>query len=253
MEIKEQSDTLSHFYELRTRCIYIVIGLILALVVTLPFANTLHQFFVAPLLSQLPAGGQMIATSVTSPFMIPLKIALYVAIALSLPNTLYQLWKFVQPGLYPKEKLVSVIGVLSSIVLFLLGAGFAFYVVIPVIFKFIIGSAPAGVAVMTEIGNYLEFLVSITLAFGVSFQTPIIVVAIAYMGLVEISTLKESRSYVIVGAFVIGAIFTPPDIISQFMLAIPLWLLYELGVLVASVLIYRRDRAITSVLPGASG
>lgn len=242
MEQKEQSDTLSHFYELRTRCIRIMIGLLAALVVTLPFANTLHTFFVHPLLSQLPAGGQMIATSVTSPFMIPLKIALYVAIALSLPNTLYQLWKFVQPGLYPKERVFSLIGVLSSILLLLLGASFAFYIVIPVMFKFILGSAPAGVAVMTEIGNYLDFLVSITLAFGISFQTPIIVVGVAYLGVVDIKTLKESRSYVIVGAFVIGAIFTPPDIISQCMLAIPLWLLYELGLLVASLLIHKRDR-----------
>lgn len=249
MEQKSLTETMSHFYALRTTCIRIVIGLLLALAVTLPFANQLHQFFVAPLLSQLPAGGQMIATSVTSPFLIPLKIALYVAVALSLPNTLYQVWKFVQPGLYPKEKLVSVIGVLSSIVLFLLGAGFAFYVVIPVVFKFIIGSAPAGVAVMTEIGNYLDFLVSIMLAFGVSFQTPVIVVAIAYMGMVDISTLKAVRSYVIVGAFVIGAIFTPPDIISQCMLAIPLWLLYELGVLVASALVYKRDREDVQLLP----
>lgn len=249
MEQQQKSDTLSHFYELRTRCIWIVIGLLLALGVTLPFANQLHQFFVRPLLSQLPAGGQMIATSVTAPFLIPLKIALYVAIALSLPNTLYQLWKFVQPGLYPKERLISLVGVLSSIVLLVAGASFAFYIVIPVIFKFIIGSAPAGVAVMTEIGNYLDFLVSITLAFGISFQTPIIVVAIAYMGVVEVKTLKESRSYVIVAAFVIGAIFTPPDIISQFMLAIPLWLLYELGLLIASLLIHQRDKAIGSALP----
>jgi sec-independent protein translocase protein TatC len=227
-----------------------VIGLIVALAVTLPFANQLHQFFVKPLLSQLPAGGQLIATSVTSPFLIPLKIALYVAIALSLPNTLYQIWKFVQPGLYPKERLISVIGVISSIALFLLGASFAFYFVIPVIFKFIIGSAPVDVAVMTEIGNYLEFLVTITLAFGVSFQTPIIVVAITYMGVVEIKTLKEIRSYVIVGAFVIAAIFTPPDIISQFMLAIPLWLLYELGLFVASILIYKRTRGISQASPG---
>ena len=249
MEQKPLTETMSHFYELRSTCIRIVIGLLLALGVTLPFANQLHQFFVAPLLSQLPAGGQMIATSVTSPFLIPLKIALYVALALSLPNTLYQIWKFVQPGLYAREKLISVIGVLSSIVLFLLGAGFAFYVVIPVIFKFIIGSAPEGVAVMTEIGNYLDFLVSIMLAFGVSFQTPIIVVAIAYMGMVEVKTLKEIRSYVIVGAFVIGAIFTPPDIISQCMLAIPLWLLYELGVLVASMLIRKRDQEVMPALP----
>ncbi|WP_018987072.1 twin-arginine translocase subunit TatC [Methylophilus methylotrophus] len=244
----EYNDTLSHFYELRTRCIRILAGLLLAALVTLPFANQLHQFFVSPLLSQLPASGKMIATSVTSPFFIPLKIALYMAFVLSLPNTLYQLWKFIQPGLYPKEKLVGVIGVLASLSLFILGASFAFYVVIPVVFKFIIGSAPVGVAVMTEIGNYLDFLISITLAFGVAFQTPIIVVAISCMGMVELKTLKESRGYVIVGAFVIGAIFTPPDIISQFMLAIPLWFLYELGLLVASVFFHKRNPTETASL-----
>ncbi|HEY0906514.1 MAG TPA: twin-arginine translocase subunit TatC [Methylophilus sp.] len=249
----ELQDTLSHFYELRTRCIRIVIGLLLAFGITLPFANQLHQFLVTPLLSQLPAGGQMIATSVTAPFMIPLKVAMYVAVALSLPNTLYQLWKFVQPGLYPREKLISVIGVITSMTLFLCGAAFAFYLVIPVVFKFIIGSAPAGVAVMTEIGNYLDFLISITLAFGISFQTPMIVVVLACMGIVELKTLKEIRGYVVVAAFVIGAIFTPPDIISQCMLAVPLWLLYELGVLVASLLIYqrqRRHRETATALPG---
>lgn len=237
----DSNNTLSHFYELRTRFIHIIIGLLVALAVTIPFAAQLHQFFIAPLLNQLPVGGQLIATSVTSPFLVPLKIALYVAIAISLPNTLYQIWKFVQPGLYAKEKWIVVMGVISSVTLLAIGASFAFYVVAPVVFKFIIASAPAGVAVMTEIGNYLDFLVSIMLAFGVSFQTPIVVVVIACTGLVELKTLKEIRSYVIVGAFVIGAIFTPPDIISQLFLAIPLWLLYELGLLIASVLIARRE------------
>ncbi|WP_020167196.1 MULTISPECIES: twin-arginine translocase subunit TatC [Methylotenera] len=248
----ELNNTLIHLYELREKFIRIIIGLLIALGITIPFAAQLHQFFIAPLLNQLPAGGQLLATSVTSPFMVPLKIALYVAIAISLPNTLYQIWKFVQPGLYVKEKWFVVVGVISSAILLIIGASFAFYVVAPVVFKFIISSAPVGVAVMTEIGNYVDFLISIMLAFGVSFQTPVIVVVISYTGLVELKTLKEIRSYIIVGAFVIGAIFTPPDIISQLFLAIPLWLLYELGLLIASVLIYKRNRAVVSEIPDIS-
>lgn len=248
----ELNNTLIHLYELREKFIRIIIGLLIALGITIPFAAQLHQFFIAPLLNQLPAGGQLLATSVTSPFMVPLKIALYVAIAISLPNTLYQIWKFVQPGLYVKEKWFVVVGVISSAILLIIGASFAFYVVAPVVFKFIISSAPVGVAVMTEIGNYVDFLISLMLAFGVSFQTPVIVVVIAYTGLVELKTLKEIRSYIIVGAFVIGAIFTPPDIISQLFLAIPLWLLYELGLLIASVLIYKRNRAVVSEMPDIS-
>ncbi|ABE48814.1 twin-arginine translocase subunit TatC [Methylobacillus flagellatus] len=245
----EQDGFLSHFYELRTRFIRIIAGMLVPLLAILPFANELHGFFVTPLLNQLPAGGQMIATSVTSPFLIPLKIAFYVAVAVSLPHTLYQVWKFFQPGLYPKEKLISVLGVVSSVILFVIGACFAFYLVIPVVIKFIVGTAPEGVAVMTEIGSYLDFLVSIMLAFGISFQTPIIVVAIAALGIVELKTLREIRGYVVVGAFVVGAIFTPPDIISQFMLAIPLWLLYELGVFIAMLVVARR--AAVPALPDA--
>jgi sec-independent protein translocase protein TatC len=241
------SDTLGHLIELRSRLIKVVLGIMVALGVTVPFANQLHHFFVSPLLSQLPVNGQMIATTVTSPFLIPLKIAFYVALVISLPNTLYQLWKFVQPGLYPREKLISAIGIFSSILLFLAGASFAFYVVIPIVFKFVIGSAPEGVAVMTEIGNYLDFLISIIMAFGFSFQLPIIVIALACMEIVELKTLSEIRSYVIVGAFVIGAIFTPPDIISQFLLAIPLWMLYELGLLVSRLIISKRQQESAAV------
>lgn len=231
---------MDYLYEIRSRIIRIVIGFLIAFGCVYPFANQIHTFFIYPLLSQLPKGGTLIATSVSSPFLIPLKIALYVAFAASLPHTLYQIWKFVQPGLYPKERFFSVLAVVSSLILFSLGASFGFYIVIPVVIKFVVGAAPLGVAVMTEIGNYLDFLLSIILAFGLSFQTPIVVIGLVFFGIVDIKTLKEIRSYVIVGAFVIGAIFTPPDIISQCLLAIPLWLLYEVGILAAIALVPKR-------------
>lgn len=234
---------LSHFYEMRTRFLFIIAGILIPLLIILPFANSLHSFFVSPLLKELPIGGQMIATSVTSPFFIPLKVAFYVAIAISLPHTLYQIWKFFQPGLYPQEKLIGGVAVVSSVLLFIIGAAFAFSFVIPTVLKFIVGTTPDGVAVMTEIESYLNFLISILLAFGISFQMPIIVVVIAVLGVVEVKTLKEIRGYVIVGAFVIGAIFTPPDIISQVMLAVPLCLLYELGVIISAVILSRNKSA----------
>lgn len=232
----EKESLISHFRELRTRFIWIMLGILAPMLALIPFANELHSFFIAPLMKELPAGGQMIATSVVSPFITPIKVALYVALTISLPHTLYQIWKFFQPGLYQHEKLIAGVGLVASVLLFITGATFAFKFVIPVVLHFIVGTAPEGVAVMTEIESYLNFLISILLAFGISFQMPILVVAVVAMGMVEVRQLREARGYVVVGAFVVGAIFTPPDIISQFMLAVPLWLLYELGIIVANVL-----------------
>lgn len=186
----------------------------------------------------------MIATAVTTPFFIPMKVAMLTAFVVSLPHTLYQLWAFVAPGLYEQERRFVIPLVVSSCLLFLAGMAFAYFVVFPVVFGFIAGTAPEGVAVMTDIGNYLDFVITLFIAFGVAFEVPIAVVLLVYLDMVSISMLKEIRSYVIVGAFVLGAIFTPPDVISQFMLAIPLWLLYELGILVAGFLRTRKYRQI---------
>ena len=224
---------ISHLIELRSRLLKIVLGFVLVFIGLFPFANKIYTLLAAPMLAKLPAGAHMIATSVTTPFFVPMKVAMMAAFVISLPHTLYQVWAFVAPGLYNHEKKLMVPVIIASSLLFVTGMAFAYFAVFPVVFGFIVGSAPQGVAVMTDIAEYLDFVMTLFLAFGLAFEVPIAVVLIARFGWVTIKQLKEARGYVIVGAFIIGAIFTPPDIISQFMLAVPLWLLYEAGVLVA--------------------
>lgn len=224
---------ISHLIELRTRLLRIVIGMLVVFIALFPFANEVYALLAEPLLSQLPSGGQMIATGVTTPFFVPLKVAMMAAFLIALPHTLYQVWAFVAPGLYAHEKKFMVPVIIAASLLFLAGMAFAYFLVFPVVFGFIIGTAPQGVAVMTDIGNYLDFVMTLFFAFGLAFEVPIAVVMAVYFDWVSIDKLRESRGYVIVGAFVVGAIFTPPDIISQFMLAVPMWLLYELGIIVA--------------------
>lgn len=224
---------ISHLIELRNRLLRTVVGFVLVFIALFPFANKIYALLAAPMLAKLPAGGHMIATAVTTPFFVPMKVAMMAAFVISLPHTLYQIWAFVAPGLYDHEKKLMMPVIVSSFVLFLIGMAFAYYAVFPTVFGFIVGSAPQGVAVMTDISEYLDFVMTLFFAFGFAFEVPIVVVLVARFGWVTIAQLKEARSYVIVGAFVIGAIFTPPDIISQFMLAVPLWLLYEAGILFA--------------------
>lgn len=225
---------ISHLIELRDRLLRVVIGLIVVFICLFPFANHIYTLLAQPLLSKLPAGGQMIATAVTTPFFVPMKVAMLTAFVISLPHTLYQVWSFVAPGLYLHERRFIGPLVVASTLLFLTGMCFAYFAVFPVVFGFIAGTAPEGVAVMTDIGNYLDFVITLFMAFGLAFEVPVAVVLLVHMGMVDIRTLKDIRGYVVVGAFVIGAIFTPPDVISQVMLAVPLWLLYEAGILVAS-------------------
>ncbi|OAJ70708.1 twin arginine-targeting protein translocase TatC [Methylobacillus sp. MM3] len=233
----DTSDTfISHLIELRDRLLRIVAGIVLAFICLFPFANKIYSLLANPLLSQLPQGGQMIATAVTTPFFVPMKVAMLAAFVISLPYTLYQIWAFIAPGLYQHEKRFAAPMVVLSTLLFLIGMAFAYFLVFPVVFGFIAGTAPEGVAVMTDIGNYLDFVITLFLAFGIAFEVPVAVVILVRMGMVNVATLKEIRSYVIVGAFVAGAILTPPDVISQFMLAVPLWLLYEAGILAAGFL-----------------
>jgi sec-independent protein translocase protein TatC len=227
---------ISHLIELRDRLLRIMMGLIVTFIVLFPFADQIYTLLAQPLLASLPAGGQMIATEVTTPFFVPMKMAMMAAFIVSLPHTLYQMWAFVAPGLYTHERRIMMLLVVASTILFLVGMAFAYFLVFPVVFGFITGYAPEGVAVMTDIGRYLDFVITLFMAFGLAFEVPIAVIALVGFGWVQITTLKEIRSYVIVGAFVLGAIFTPPDIISQFMLAVPLWLLYELGIVLAGMI-----------------
>lgn len=224
----------SHLIELRNRLLRIVVGFVIVFIAFFPFANKIYALLAAPLLSKLPAGGQMIATAVTTPFFVPMKVAMMAAFIVSLPHTMYQVWAFVAPGLYAHEKKFMIPMIIASSSLFLAGMAFAYFVVFPVVFGFIVGTAPQGVAVMTDIGNYLDFVLTLFFAFGLAFQVPIAVVMTVRFGWLTVAQLKEARGYVVVAAFIIGAIFTPPDIISQFMLAMPIWLLFELGLIVAS-------------------
>jgi sec-independent protein translocase protein TatC len=227
---------ISHLIELRDRLLRSVIGFVVVFIAFFPFANKIYALLAQPLLSKLPAGGQMIATAVTTPFFVPMKVAMMAAFIVSLPHTLYQIWAFVAPGLYAHEKKFMVPIIIASTLLFLSGMAFAYFAVFPVIFGFIVGTAPQGVAVMTDIGNYLDFVMTLFIAFGLAFEVPIAVVMMVHFGWVSVKALQEVRGYVIVGAFIIGAIFTPPDVVSQFMLAVPMWLLYELGILVAKLM-----------------
>lgn len=214
----------------------ILIGLMLSMILLLPFANDIYQLLALPLLQTLPSGGQMIATDVVTPFFVPMKVALLTAFMISLPHTLYQLWAFVAPGLYIHERRLIGPMVFVSSFLFVCGIAFTYFLVLPVVFDFISHTAPEGVAVMTDISKYLDFSISLFIAFGIAFEVPVAVVVLVLAGMVSIKTLREARSYVIVGAFVMGAIFTPPDVISQFMLAVPLFILYEAGIFAANLI-----------------
>jgi sec-independent protein translocase protein TatC len=182
-----------------------------------------------PLLKVLPNGATMIATDVTGTFLVPLKVTLMAAFLIALPYVLYQAWAFVAPGLYQHEKRLVLPVLISSVFFFLVGMSFAYFVVFPVAFGFFAGYAPAGVQMMTDIDKYLSFVMTMFIAFGLTFETPVVVVVLVRMGVVSLDKLRSIRPYVIVGSFVIGAIFTPPDVVSQCLLAVPLWLLYELG------------------------
>lgn len=223
-----------HLIELRSRLLNSALALLLIFICLFPWAAELYALLAQPMLAKLPQGGQMIATDVTTPFFVPLKVAMMTAFLIALPYMLYQVWRFVAPGLYAQEKRLVLPLVIASTLLFYSGMAFAYFAVFPVVFGFITAAAPQGVAVMTDIDKYLSFVIGMFMAFGIAFQVPVAVVLLVRIGLVTVQKLREIRSYVIVAAFVIGAIFTPPDVVSQFMLAIPLWLLYEAGIVVAA-------------------
>lgn len=225
---------IAHLIELRKRLMRSMIALLVVFVCLFPWASRLYALLAKPLLAKLPKGGQMIATDVTTPFFVPLKVALMAAFLIALPFILYQLWRFVAPGLYSHEKRLVLPLIFSSTLLFFCGMTFAYFVVFPIVFGFITSSAPAGVAVMTDIDKYLSFVLTMFMAFGVTFQVPVAVVLLVRMGMVSVAKLREIRPYIVVASFVVGAIFTPPDVVSQMMLAVPLWLLYEAGIIVAS-------------------
>lgn len=222
---------LAHLIELRNRLLRVVTAVAIILLALLPFANRLYSVVAAPLLAHLPEGTSMIATEVASPFLTPFKLALISAIFLAMPVVLYQLWAFVAPGLYQHERKLVFPLLFTSTILFYLGAAFAYFVVLPLVFGFFVTVAPEGVAVMTDISKYLDFVLKLFFAFGLAFEVPIATILLVWAGVTTPEALTAKRPYIIVGAFVIGMLLTPPDVISQSLLALPLWLLFELGVL----------------------
>lgn len=230
---------LSHLIELRERLLKAVAAVLIVLVALIPVANRLYAWLALPLIKHLPHGGTMIATEVASPFLTPIKLAFFVALFIAMPFILYQLWAFVAPGLYRHEKRLASPILISAMALFYVGCAFAYFLVLPAVFTFLTSVAPSGVAVMPDIGHYLDFVLVLFLAFGLCFEVPVVLVILVSLGVVTPAQLAKSRSYAIVGAFVVAAVLTPPDVLSMLMLAIPMCALYELGI-VASRAVARR-------------
>ncbi len=221
----------SHLIELRDRLLRGVFSVLVFFIILAPFANTLYEVLASPLMSALPEGNSMISTEPHGPFFVPFKFAFACAFALAVPYLLYQIWAFVAPGLYKHEKRLVVPLLISSSGLFYLGIIFAYFAVFPLIFHFFANTAPEGVAVMTDINSYLGFVIKLFFAFGVAFEVPVATVLMIYMGVTTEQELAKKRPYIIVGAFVVGMLLTPPDIFSQTLLALPVWLLFEVGLL----------------------
>jgi len=229
MEKDSQEQLVSHLVELRDRLLRGILAVLVIAVILLPFSNDLYHFLAEPLLRHLPESSTMIATEVASPFLTPFKLTLSTAIMLAVPVLLFQLWGFVAPGLYDNERKIVFPLLFASTALFFLGIVFAYYVVFPLVFGFLTQAAPEGVAVMTDISSYLDFVLKLFFAFGFAFEVPIATLLLIWSGVSTVESLGEKRPYIIVGAFVIGMLLTPPDIISQTLLALPVWLLFELG------------------------
>jgi sec-independent protein translocase protein TatC len=227
---------ISHLLELRDRLIRAMIAVALAFLPCVFYANQIFTFVATPLKEKLPKGTQLIATTVMSPFTTPFKLSLFVAVFLAMPFIIYQLWAFVAPGLYRHEKRFAIPLLISSILLFYIGVVFAYFFVFPVMFQFFAATTPHGVAMMTDISSYLDFVLKMFLAFGAVFEVPIAVVLLVLTGIVRLEKLKENRGYVLIGIFIVAAFLSPPDAFSQCIMAIPMYLLYEGGLVMARIL-----------------
>jgi sec-independent protein translocase protein TatC len=232
-----------HLLELRDRLLRSVLVVLFLFIGMLPFANEIYHALAKPLQDVMPEGTTMIATGVASTFIAPMKLTGWLSLFLAIPYVLYQVWGFVAPGLYKHEKRFAAPVLVSSVLLFYAGMAFAYFLVFPLVFAFFTGTAPEGVQAMTDIDAYLSFVLALFLAFGIAFETPVAVVLLVAMGMVTTRQLTDARPYVIVAAFVIGMLLTPPDILSQFLMAIPMWMLFEVGVLIGRVIEKRRNQA----------
>jgi sec-independent protein translocase protein TatC len=239
-EALEETTLLSHLVELRSRLLKIAAAVLLVFFALIPWARNIFALVSEPLREVLP-GNTMIATAVASPFLTPFKLTFFVALFIAMPIVLYQVWAFVAPGLYIKEKRFAIPLLASSIFLFYLGIAFAYYVVFPLVFGFFTAVAPEGVEVQTDISSFLDFITTIVFAFGLAFEVPIATVLVVWTGLTTPEKLGKARPYVFLGAFVVGMFLTPPDVISQTLLAVPVYLLYELGILMARIFANKKE------------
>ncbi len=237
---KEQS-LLDHLIELRDRLLHMVLAVLVLFLALFPFSEQIFSTVAQPLLALMPEGTSMIATGVTSPFLVPFKLVLLLAVLLAVPYLLHQLWAFVAPGLYRHEKKLAVPLLISSVFLFYCGIAFAYFVVFPLLFAFFIAVAPEGVAVMTDIGQYLDFIIAIFFAFGIAFEVPVATFLLILAGATTADDMAKKRPYIVVGAFVIGMMLTPPDVISQSLLAMPMWLLFEIGLIMSRLFIKPKE------------
>ncbi len=230
-----KSGLISHLIELRSRLIKMLVSVLVIFVMLSPFAQDIYHILAQPLLNALPDGANMIATDVASPFLAPFKLTLVVAFFVAIPYILYHFWGFIAPALYRNEKKLIAPLLVSSSLLFYAGMAFAYFVLFPVAFAFLTSFAPEGVVVSTDISSYLSFVLTIFFAFGIAFEIPVAIVLLCWMGVTTPAQLRQKRAYVVVGAFVVGMLLTPPDVISQVILAIPMWLLFEVGIIIGSV------------------
>ncbi len=237
----QEMPLVAHLTELRSRILRCVIAILLIFGALFYFAQDIYALVAAPLRAYLPEGATMIATGVASPFLTPFKLTLVVSLFLSMPVVLQQIWGFIAPGLYQHEKRIAVPLLVSSILLFYAGMAFAYFVVFPIMFGFFASVTPEGVSMMTDIGQYLDFVLTLFFAFGVAFEIPVATFLLIWVGIVEVDTLRKSRPYVIVGCFVVGMILTPPDVFSQTLLAVPMWMLFEVGLLFGSLVRKRAE------------
>ena len=224
---------ISHFLELRARLLKVIIFFVFLSILGIPFSTEIYSFVAAPLINLLPDGATMIATEVASPFMAPIKLTLYIAMLFSMPWLFYQIWMFISPGLYSNERTFTGPLLFSTIILFFSGASFAFFIVCPIIFKFFIGMAPESIIIMTDISQYLSFIFKLVFAFGVAFEIPVATILLVKSGFATRNNLIKARPYLVILFLIIGMLLTPPDIFSQLFLAIPMWVLFEIGIIFA--------------------
>ena len=238
----EKSSFLGHLQELRSRILKSLIVILVCFLGLIYFSNYFYFLLSEPLLSFLTSNSSMIATEVASPFLTPLKLTFYVSLLVSMPFLLNQIWRFIAPGMYENEKTLSFLIMLSSLVLFYLGVLFTYFLVLPLVFGFFTGAAPEGVLIMTDISRYLDFVLSMMFAFSFAFEIPIFIFLLIWSGISSSESLRSKRPYVIIGCFTVGMLITPPDVISQSLLAIPAWILFELGIVMAKILVEKKDQ-----------